>query len=87
LKPFGHQAVARAQAAAAAAVGEQHNPVPAGRMDQRSRQAERRNRDLDLRPVVSMAQWLVSPARHDIFSSSGLNPVVAKPGASSSGQA
>jgi hypothetical protein len=55
LQALGHQTVARAQAAAAATVGEQHDALSASRMHQRPRKAERRNRDFNVRPVVPLA--------------------------------
>jgi hypothetical protein len=55
LQALGHQTVARAQAAAATAMGEQHNALSASRMHQRPRRAKRRYRDFNLRPVVPLA--------------------------------
>jgi hypothetical protein len=55
LQALSHQTVARAQAATAAPVGEQHDALSTGRMHQRPRKAERRNRDFNVRPVVPLA--------------------------------
>jgi len=56
LQPLGHEAVAGAQAAAAAPMGKEDKAATVLGADQGSAEAKRRNRDLDLRPTTAMAQ-------------------------------